>query len=718
MRGAGSLEAWEAAWPGACGVAPRLVSGVRAQVHHYRGEPWTVVEHEATGRRCRLSADAARVIELLDGRRTLAALHDELCDALGAEAAPSRGELLRLIAQLQQLDLLRSDAAAEIGPLCERLERQDGARRAQRWRSLLAIRIPLWDPTPLLDRGMPLARRLSGPLACTAWGVLVGLALLAALVEAPALAEHARERALAPSNLLLVWLLFPLVKALHELGHAFACRLYGGAVHETGLTLLVLTPVPYVDASSSAVFPEKRKRVAVAAAGVAVELALGALAFWLWLLLEPGRLRDVCFDVALIATVSTLAFNGNPLLRFDAYYVLADLLEMPNLASRASRLLGYGLRRHAFGLTDAAPPPTAPGERPWLVAYGLAAWVYKLFVVCAIALFLAGHFFVFGVALALWALAAQVVWPLARQLDGVLRDPSLAGRRGRPLAVCAAIAGGLVIGLFGVPLPSATVSEGVLRLPEQARIRAAADGFVVAVLAPDGGLVEAGEPLFETDAPELRSRVESLRWAVRDLEIQRVDQMIGDRLAARLLADELRERRAELAEAERQLASLRIGSPFAGRFVVPGVQHLPGRFARQGDTLGYVIADAPPIVRVAVPESAMGHVRERTRAVEARVPQWPGRTLRAVVERELPRASDRLPSPALGTRGGGHLEVDAADASRSRAPVYQLDLALIEPEAPLFAGSRVHVRFVHAPEPVGPRLLRRARQLFLTQLGV
>ena len=127
-------------------------------------------------------------------------------------------------------------------------------------------------------------------------------------------------------------------------------------MHDIGIMLLVLLPVPYVEASAATVFKSKYRRAMVGAAGMAVELFVAAAAFYLWLLVEPGLLRAVLFNVMLIASVSTLLFNGNPLLRYDAYYILADLIEMPNLAARSLRYWGYLIERYLLGVHEAEPP--------------------------------------------------------------------------------------------------------------------------------------------------------------------------------------------------------------------------------------------------------------------------------------------------------------------------------------------------------------------------
>src|SRR6185503_10544121 len=178
------------------------------------------------------------------------------------------------------------------------------------------------------------------------WGGLVWLAVVAP--AAVHLAVHwtdfshgVLDRLLTPQNLGMMWLLFPLIKTLHELGHATATKAFGREVHDLGVMLLVVTPVPYVDASAAWAFPGKWRRIAVGAAGMAVELVLASLALYVWLAVEPGLVRALAFHVIVIAGISTLVFNANPLLRYDGYYILADLLEIPNLRARANRYLGY-----------------------------------------------------------------------------------------------------------------------------------------------------------------------------------------------------------------------------------------------------------------------------------------------------------------------------------------------------------------------------------------
>lgn len=426
-------------WYRVVALRPRVRAHVRFHRHRYRGRPWIVLEDPASGRCHRLDAAAAELVGLMDGRRTTQELWELACQRLGDEAA-TQDEAIRLLGQLHAADLLICDLSPDTEELLLRRQRRADREGWQRLARPLSQKVALWDPDPFLVRALPWV----GPLF-TRTGALLGtgivaLALVVGTFHAEALAAGATRDLLEPHRLARMALAWLGIKSLHELAHAFAVRVWGGAVHELGVLFLVFFPVPYVDASAASAFPDKRRRMAVGAAGIAVECVIAALALLAWVQLEPGALRSLCYDLLWVGGVSTLLFNGNPLLRFDGYYVLADALEIPNLDARGRRLLAGWAQRRLLGLTDVPLPDTAPGETPWLLGYAVAAFGYRLAVGLGIALFLAAHFLLPGVVLALFTAASLVLLPLARLVGFVIASPRLAERRGRALAVSLGLA--------------------------------------------------------------------------------------------------------------------------------------------------------------------------------------------------------------------------------------------------------------------------------------
>ena len=415
---------WDAFGPSRARLAPEVRFATRPARAGASAE--TIVRNEIDGAHVRIDARLAALLHRLDGTSTVA---EHLAALEGPDPPPGGDDTEALAAALATLEragilvtgLPGADARAWRAHLGHR------ATGRRRWREPLALRVPLLDPDPWLDRAMPTLERVS-PRALAAAGALLACAALAVgVVHGPAIVAAAAQLALAPSRWWTVLATWPLLKLVHEAGHAVAVRAFGGRVHEAGIALLVLMPVPWVDASDASLFPSRRARVLVGAAGALAELALAGLALLAWSALEPGLPRELAFALAVTGSVSALLFNANPLLRFDGYHVLQDVLEVPNLAPRAAAWWRARVRRALFGLHDPASRAGSARdarERRTLALYGAAAWVWRHVVVFAIVLWLLETVPVAGVVLGAFA-----VWPLL--VRPILRVGALARRRAR-----------------------------------------------------------------------------------------------------------------------------------------------------------------------------------------------------------------------------------------------------------------------------------------------
>ena len=706
-------------WYRVAGLKPRLRSHARIHRHDYRGDVWYVLEDTSSGRCHRFSSAANYLIGLMDGKRTVQEIWDAASVRLGDDT-PTQDETIRLLGQMHAADVLLCDLPPDSREIFQRREQQERKQLAQRLAQPLAVRIPLFDPDRFLTRFMPLVRPLFSWFGLVLWLAVVITGAVLAASHWSELTHNVVDRVLSAEGLLLLWLAYPLVKSVHELGHGFAAKNWGGEVHEIGIMLLVLMPVPYVEASSASAFREKHKRMVVGAIGIMVELFLAALALMLWLNMEPGPARALAFNVMLIGGVSTLFFNGNPLLRFDGYYVLSDLIEVPNLATRSKRYLGELIQRRVFDVRDADVMDTAPGERGWLLFYGVASFVYRMFIMFAIILFIAGKFFVIGVLLAVWAVATQIVWPLVKNIGFLLNSPRLNRRRARAVLSTSTVVVLLAVFLLVVPMPSWTRSEGVVWLPEQARVRTEADGVVVRLRAKPDTQVAPGEALVEMDDPLMRQQVRLLEARRRELDARLIEAQIRERSSAQVVREEIAVVDADLARARERLAALVVRSQVGGRFIVPQAADLPGRFVRRGELIGYVVGADQADVRVVVPQNDIGLVRNRTEGVDVRLAEWQAKALPSRIIRQVPAATETLPSRALGTGGGGPIPLDPSDGRGLTAldPVFVLDLALPATPAADYLGRRVEVRFDHGSEPLAMQWYRSLRQLFLSRFGV
>jgi len=308
-------------WYRVAQLKPRCSSRTRLYRHHYRGQRWYVLQNEST-RRCQLLTPSAHlIVGLMDGERTTHEIWEEAARQLGDDS-PTQDETIRLLGMLYLADSLACDVSPDTEEMLRRSERRQVTDRWRRFLNPMSIRIPLFDPDVFLGRWVRLVRPLFSVYGAVAWCVVVGAALVLGASHWAELTQDAGSRLLSGQNMLLMWIAYPCVKALHELGHGFAAKVWEAEVHDTGIMFLVLMPVPYVDASAANVFPDKRRRMLVAAAGILVELFLAALALLVWLAVEPGIVRSLAYTVIWISGASTLLFNANPLLRFDGYFIL------------------------------------------------------------------------------------------------------------------------------------------------------------------------------------------------------------------------------------------------------------------------------------------------------------------------------------------------------------------------------------------------------------
>ena len=715
---AGSL--FSPSWYRVKDLKPRLRRHVNIYRHDYRGRIWFILQDLATGRSHRFSPAAYRMVGLLDGTRSLGEVWDIANEQLG-ERAPTQDEAIRLLGQLHAADALVADVSPDSRELFRRHKRHKRMEIKQKVWSPLAVRVPIWDPDRFLTATLPFVRPFLTKTFAVIWLLLVLTAAVFAAMNIGALTTNITDRVLNPGNLAVLWLVYPVVKAFHELGHGYAVKKFGGEVHEIGIMFLVLIPVPYVDASAASALRDKHKRMLVGGIGIMIELLLASVALFVWLNAESGAVTAVAFNVMLIGGVSTLLFNGNPLLRFDGYYVLADWIEIPNLSGRSTNYLNYLIQRYIYGMREADKVTSLWSERVWFVFYGIAAFIYRMFIMFAIIAYIAGRFFIIGVLLAIWAATTQLLLPIGKGIKFLSGSPKLRTNRPRALITTfAAIA--LILGaLFLVPFPSYSIVDGVIWPSQQAQVRAGTNGFVTKVATTTDQKVRSGDLMMQLDDPFMRARLELIDTQLAGLEIQRSALIRTDRVQSALIAEEIDVVQNDRARLVEELEALDIRAPRVGTAVLPNASDLEGSFVAKGNVIGYVVAQRDTqTVRTVVSQNQIDLVRNDTQSVSVMPVEWGSEPIKAIILREVPGATQQLPTPALGTAGGGNVPVDPSDPNgvQTLGRFFEFEILMVQPSADILLGRRVRVRFDHGTSPLGFQAYRSLRQLFLRLYNV
>jgi putative peptide zinc metalloprotease protein len=703
-------------WYRVAGVHPSLRAHVRVSRHVYRGQTWYLLQDAASGRHHRVDETAFHFIGRMDGSRAVDEIWHSMFNSLG-ERSPTQDDTIEMLCQLNENGLLQCEITPDVAELFRR-GRQRTRKRRMAMLNPLAFRVPLMDPDGLLNRLAPLARCIFHPLTALLWGAIVLSAILSAAANWEPIRAFAAVHMMTPRYLMLMWICYPFIKALHELGHGMAVKAWGGEVREAGVSLLLLVPAPFVDASAASAFPEKYRRMAVGAAGIMVELFLAAIAFFVWTRVADGTVRDIAFVIMAVGGVSTVLFNGNPLLRFDGYYIFSDLLDIPNLGPRSNGYISYLAQRYLLGVPNATSPVTGRGEAPILFFYAVLSFAYRWLVTGFIVMWAGGISFWLGMLIAAGAVYSMLMQPLMRIVTFLRQAPQLQRNRSRGMAIAGGVGIAVLVLVCFVPFPFISHAQGVVWLPEQARVRAATEGFVTEVLARDGQEVEVGDPIVVLSDPDLLAEREGVLATIQGLDVQYTREIGINAARAKSIAEEAAAKRAELATLDQRVASLHVSSGERGTLVMPRAQDLPGTFVAKGTILAHVLRPEQIRIKVAVWQEDSGLIRGGAKEVEVKLADMPNQVLIGRLSGEVPAATVYLPTAALGDRAGGPIVTDPSDkeGTKTLEPMFMYEL-LLDTKTLERVGGRASVRFDHGARPLAFQMQRRLQQLFLKQFN-
>jgi len=711
-------------WYRVAQLRPRLLSSVQVHRQHFRGQMWYVLENPANNEFSRLSVEAHRFVGLLDGRRTVAEVW-RLCNEQLGDKAPTQGEVIQLLGQLYSSNLLYAELAPDSEGLFNRYRTRVKRQIQGFLTNLLFIRIPLLDPDHILERWVGVVGRLFSWVGLALWLTIITAGLYFVVGNLRELI-HQSSDILAPDNLILLYLSIVIIKVCHEFGHAFACKRFGklsgagGQVHVMGVMFLVFVPLPYVDASSAWAFRKKWHRAVVGMSGVMVELAGAAIAAIIWANTSTGTPHIIAYNIIFVASISTLVFNGNPLLRFDAYYVLSDILEIPNLSHRSKNYLSYLVKKHCWRLKHIHNPAHSVGERIWFVLYGIASTAYRVFICIRILLFLNDRLpeelFILVPFFAFSAIIAWVLVPIGKFIRYLATSGELTKTRGRAVASTLGTLALMTICLGVLPVPDHCRAEGVVEPVDLAIVHAESDGFVTEFLPSDQVVGPGGSALIKAVNPALEAEKTIFLAELRGLQIkQRVAQM-QEIAAAQILAEQIQALQEKIARVDFQLSSLHLQPVISGTWVCPDIEKTQGLYLHRGEQIGLIAGlDNARIRATAGQKLAAILVEQAYQQLEIRVKGRPDVMLTGDIEAIFPAGHEVLPSEALGYAVGGSMPTVMQDPSGVRTAEKFFEIRIrptLDSPVRLLSGQRVVARFQLPSKPLAAQWWRSVRQLF------
>jgi putative peptide zinc metalloprotease protein len=674
----------------------------------------------------RLSDAAYRFVGLLDGSRTVGEAWELVGGQLDDEA-PTQPEVIQILSQLHAANLLEADVSADANVLLRRHKMQMKRKLQGRLMNVLFPRIPIWDPDSFLVRWMPIARMIFSKVGAIIWLIVVGAAVA---MIVPRWDEVSKSAAVSvnPNNWIYLWAVFVLIKFIHELGHAFACRRFGGECHEMGIMFLVFIPTPYVDASSAWAFPSRWHRMFVGAAGMIVELFVASLCAFAWLQMSEVPLagipvRQLLYNAMLIASVSTVIFNANPLLRYDGYYMLSDFLEIPNLQQKSKEYLLGLIKRHVFRVKSQQPLPPI-SQRLWLFFYGIASTCYRVFVGIMIILVVGYQVPILGWLMALGGVVTWVIMPVVMLFKYLALEPELHRKRPRAVVFTLAVTAAIVVLLGFIPWWVRVESTGILEAEQHDLLHARAGGFVKQIAKHDGDWVKKDDVLLVCADPELDAQILQTEAQLRGLHAQANMSRVSDPAQWKQDLEDIQVYEATLAKLTRQKNELTIRAPFDGQLIAPEVHQWQGRYLQKGQELFTVATMDKLLVRAALEQTEAQLVSSKANdagALNLNYGQPEIRVagdLQTIARGNTARivgfsAQEYVPHQALTHMGGADIPNDPSDpkGQKPEQRQFELQVKLPNPQEHYVAGQRAYIRLTVDRKPLAWQWFRKFMQL-------
>jgi len=710
---AASGKTFSESWHRVAEMHVGLRPNVKVRKQYFRGQLWYVLQDEFNNEFFRLRPEAYYFVSRLRPDRTVEEVWEQ-CMEKRPDEVPGQEDILQMLTQLHFSNLLYSRAATDSEKLFERYKDRKQREIRSQLLSIMFIRIPLFDPENFLRKIKLFTKPLIGPLGAAIW-LLVVIAASKLVFDNFDEARNQAQGILAPGNLFLLYTGLVLVKTIHEFGHAIVCKRYGGEVHTMGVMFLIFTPLPFVDATSSWSFRSHWHRALVSGAGILVEIFVAAVATFVWAYSGQGTLHSLAYNIMFIASVSTVLFNGNPLLRFDGYYILSDLLDIPNLSTRAINHLRHLAERYLFGYEESTSPAETAREAFWFTVFGILSGIYRVVVFGGIVLFVADKFLLAGLIMALVCVISWVVVPIFKFVNYLATSQRLARSRTRAISVSVGLVCSVVLLLAIIPFPNRFRAPGIIEAKNHLVVVNDAPGFVDAVLVSSDSVVQPGTPLLQMSNRELELEVMSTQAQLNEakaLEMQARSRAIADLEPIHKRMDTIYKTLEDLRD---QQEALVVKAKQFGVWVSPGSDELVGAWLPRGTQVGEIVDEGSFKFSavVAQDEAADLFVDQITKA-EVRLFGQGGENIKVDSFQIIPYQQEKLPSAALGWFAGGEVAVTGKDKSgvKTVEPFFLIYASLQKNPAVSFVHGRSgKLRFSLPPQPLLFQGWHKFRQL-------
>lgn len=689
-----------------------LRSSVHVHRQVYRGILWYVLYEPFTNQYYRLPQGAYEFISKLSSHKTVGEVWNELLNS-GVESVPSQGEVIEMLSQLYQSNMLLYEGVDDGTMLFDRNKKNVQKKVKATLLNIFFLKVPVFDPEFLLRKLKWLINILLSVPFFFVWLATIVVASKYGIENFDTLKDQTHGF-LSPSNIGWVYVCTVVVKLLHEFGHSAVVKKYGGEVHTVGIMFMLLAPLPYMDATASWSFRKKWQRMFVGAGGMLFEFFIAAVALILWANLGGGILKALAYNVFIICSVSTVLFNINPLMRFDGYYILTDLLDMPNLQQHSVMHLKYLLERYIFRKQDAECICETWSERFIYTFYGFSSAIYRFFLFAGLVIAISEHYLILSFIMGTLLCLTMLLIPFGKFIKYIFASPALATVRNRAVFATLLFVSALIGILFYLPVPDSFTAPGVIEATRYENSTIGESGVVVGVNHVSNDYVHVGDTLMVLENPELSYKIEEKQAEIKEasqMYYRALEQSPENMLPIKIRLNVLTQGLNDLQERQGKLTLV---ADMEGVLSTEDLQNYVGRHVKKGDSIGILLdTNSFDFVAVVSQEDVSRLFSGTAHKTNVRLNGNAFDELATDSLQIIPTAQDKLPSNALGWHGGGDIETKVNGNSELTAePVYLVRTRLkgCDGDVLKMHGRSGKIRFDLGTKPLALQGIRKARQ--------
>ncbi|MBI9017044.1 MAG: HlyD family efflux transporter periplasmic adaptor subunit [Phycisphaerae bacterium] len=690
-----------------------LRSDLQVSRHLFRGQPCYIVRDPITLQCHKLQQSQYQIITNITSDKSLNEIFENLVEQ-GLSENEHQEDFYKFILHLHQLSFLNLPIN-DSKKLYQRHQKREKAEFKSKLFAFLFYRFPLFDPDNFLEKTKHFAKPFFSPLAFIFWvALMLGGSFI--IINRSTELFSALRNIFSTENLLYMWFTLIGLKVFHEFGHAYACKVFGGQVPDMGLYFIVFTPCAYVDVTSSWEFPRKRQRLIVALGGIYFESIIAMLALFLWAFSSSPAIKNFACNTFFLAGVMTVLMNANPLMRFDGYYVLADLLEMPNLRSRSQRHVVNLIKKIFLGI-NLPQNNDSRSINMIMLLFGIASSLYKITIVISISFVIASKFFLVGILLAAFYVGSTLLGLFSKIIIYLWKSPEAAPCRLRAVSVSVICLVVLPVVMFSTPVPHYAYAAGQVGCENENIIRAQSQGVITDILVKPGNHIQDNATLMKLENSQLNEQVlvaeSKLLQATIDLQTSNGQGDSADQLAKKRKIVETFQ--SELDMYTELMDQLQISAK-PGKCIFVLDHNNIGNFVKRGQPIATIVSGKWQL-HALMDEQSVGQTAVKAGdKVQIRLKNFSNRILTGTIVLISPDAREQIDMPALTINGGGEILADPK-THMARQSYYKLIIEFDDIDnIDMTYGTTANVRISGPTMPIGKSLYHKFK-LFLNNLN-